>query len=131
LDLLPLEGRTVSEDGETLDVLPRGLEQLARDLRGDRRVAKGEQGALDSERRPVNGRELGRDAARPDTDHTLREGARQCEDRADRMGRVVHRRQTLPVAGPTRHLLVVRTAKKLDASDRAVVHELPNMEELA
>ncbi len=54
--------------------------------------------------------------------HLFRVLAGQSQAWADHMGRVVHWRQTFPIARPAEHFLLVRGAHILDASHFARVY---------
>ena len=124
LDLLPLEALLAAGRVETLAVLPGCIEQTSRDfsdyvavldLEGGRLQCKGTVVALD---------QVVANPARAVAHDALGVLAEQGQTGADAMRRVVHRRQTRPVIGPTVHVLLMTTAQKLNPAQLALVVQL-------
>src|SRR5258708_5813139 len=120
-DLLPFERLLRSVHVEAFAVLPRRVEQAARDLRADVRIAKLERGRLDGKGTAVPGDEGFGDASGPMADHVLGMLAGQGEARADAVRRVVHGGKALPVPRPPFHILLVAAPHELNAAQLAGV----------
>ena len=131
LNLLPFERLVGAVDVEALAILPRGVEQAARHLGADVRVAQLERRALDRERAAVFRNQRLVDAPRAMADDVFGVLAEDRQARADAVRRVVHRRKAFPVPRPALHVLLVAAAQELDAPELALVVELLRKQVLA